>query len=250
MTEAGGLLLVDIGNSRVKWGWAGAGRIEPGEPFATPAAAPVFPDAWMDAPPPGQIVVANVAGEGVAAALRAWSEGRWRLSPRFVRAEAEGFGVANGYETPGKLGVDRWVALVGARRACAGPVCVADCGTAVTFDALDGAGRHLGGLIAPGLALMRGSLARGTRGLVLAGGEAQDGLARDTAAAIAAGTRQAAAGLVEHAFRAAARELGVAPSLLLTGGDAPDVAAALAVPCEVRPNLVLEGLLAIALGPP
>ncbi len=239
-------LLIDIGNSRVKWGWAKAGRIEPGEPFATPACPDAFAERWADAPPPAQVLVANVAGAGLAADLKAWTQKHWRLVPRFIRSEARGFGVTNGYASPEKLGVDRWAALVGARHACPGPVCVADCGTAITLDVLDGEGRHLGGLIAPGLGLMRGSLARGTSGLGLAEGEHPDRLARDTAAAIASGTRQAAAGLVEHGFRAAARLLGGEPRLLLTGGDAPNIAAELDIPGELRPDLVLEGLWVMA----
>lgn len=250
MAEAGGVLLIDIGNSRVKWGWARGGRIEVGEPFATQDVPVAFPASWNQMPPPEQVLVASVAAPGVAAELQAWTEWRWHLAPRFVRPQAEGSGVASGYDEPEKLGVDRWVALVGARHACAGPVCVADCGTAITFDALDAEGRHLGGLIAPGLALMRDSLARGTSGLLLAGGKAQHDLARDTVSAIASGTALAAAGLVERALRQATRQVGGEPRLLLTGGDAPSIANVLEVPSELRPALVLEGLFAIAQSQP
>lgn len=251
MSEAGGAtLLIDIGNSRVKWGWGRQGRVEAGEPFATQAGRAAFVRHWGKTPPPAHIVACNVAGADIAAELQAWAGQAWGLEPRFVRSEARGHGVSNGYEIPEKLGVDRWVALIGARRACPGPVCVADCGTAITVDAMDENGIHLGGVIAPGLALMRRALARGTSGLPEAQASRRQGLACDTATAIASGTLQAAAGLVERVFRETAHRLGHPPKLLLTGGDASELAGELGLPCEPRPGLVLEGLLVIAGNPP
>ena len=248
MVEPGTALLIDIGNSRVKWGWASRSRIEPGEPFATSASLDEFPRRWAGLPAPAQVVAANVAGAGIGDSLKAFTEQRWGLAPRFVHSQAQAFGISNGYTNPEKLGVYRWLALIGARQAGTGPWCVADCGTAITVDALDAEGRHLGGLIAPGLALMRAALARGTHALPLAGTDAEVGLARDTAAAIANGARQAAAGLVERAFRDTARRLGVAPRLLLTGGDAPVIGADLEISHDIKPQLVLEGLYVIAQG--
>jgi type III pantothenate kinase len=101
-------------------------------------------------------------------------------------------------------------------------------------------------LIAPGLSLMRESLARGTHGLNLAGGGSAGSFAQDTVAAIIGGTLQATAGLLERSFHTAERRLSEKPRLLLTGGDAPIIAAELNIPHQLRPDLVLEGLLAIA----
>jgi type III pantothenate kinase len=249
MADQGAALLIDIGNSRIKWAWARQGRIEPGEPFATRVGGEEFPRRFGAFPPPAQIAVANVAGAAIGDVLKAFAERQWGLAPQFAYSQARACGVVNGYDKPEKLGVDRWVGLIGARHATLGPCCVADCGTAITFDALDADGKHLGGLIAPGLSLMRTALAGGTHGLGLAEDAGQSRLARDTAAAIAAGTRQAAAGLIEHAVRETARRLGGEPRLLLTGGDAPAVGAGLVgLPYELKPELVLEGLLAIAQG--
>jgi type III pantothenate kinase len=246
MAESVAVLLIDIGNSRVKWGWGRAGRIEPGESFATLAASQGFNHYWDNAPPPAQVVVSNVAGAEIGTAVQAYTVKRWGLAPRLVSSSAQSCGVGNGYAFPEKLGVDRWLALIGARHLDHGPCCIADCGTALTFDALDGAGVHLGGLIAPGLGLMRAALARGTHGLALVEADGRSGLARDTAAAIVAGTRLAAAGLVERAYRESALRLGCQPRLLLTGGDAPSLGEELTMPFEFRPHLVLEGLFVIA----
>ncbi len=246
---AGSSLLVDVGNSRTKWGLGKNGRIEPGEPFATETFnnnAETLACCWQSALPPVQVLVANVAGAEIARCLEAWTQRHWGLAPQFIRSEAAGFGVRNAYLSPGKLGVDRWVALVGARHTRQGPICLADCGTAITVDAMDAEGKHLGGVIAPGLMLMRRSLVAGTSALPFAGVAFHDRLARETSAAIVSGTLQAAAGLLERCFREAAIRLGSETRLLLTGGDAQAIAPLLEIPFEVRSELVLEGLLMIA----
>ncbi len=242
-------LLIDIGNSRTKWGVAKNGRIESGEPFATQCfknKAATLGRCWQNVPPPAQVAVANVAGPDCATRLDAWTKRCWGLAPRFASPEAEGFGVRNAYFDPGKLGVDRWVALIGARHACPGPVCVADCGTAITVDAMDSEGVHLGGVIAPGLMMMRRSLVSGTSALPFAKEDFRGSFVRETAAAIGSGTLQAAAGLVERCYRETASKLGGDPRLLLTGGDALAIGPLLEMPFESRPDLVLEGLLIIA----
>jgi type III pantothenate kinase len=58
--------------------------------------------------------------------------------------------VTNGYEQPDRLGVDRWMALLGAAGMTASDCIVIDAGSAITIDLLRGDGRHLGGAILPG----------------------------------------------------------------------------------------------------
>lgn len=242
------VLLIDIGNSRVKWGRAGNGAVAPGVSFDThdPMALKRFLAELKVDPPPSQIMVSNVAGKEIAARLTDGCEEGLGVAPKFIRSQARGFGVVNAYQAPERLGVDRWAALIGARRLGAGPWCVADVGTAITWDVLDAEGRHLGGLIAPGLGLMRRSLIQGTSDLIAAAEVRRDRLARDTASCISCGARQAAAGLLERGFREAARRLGTPPGVLLTGGDAAEIAAELEIPHQSRPHLVLEGLWVMA----
>lgn len=241
------ILLVDIGNSRVKWGLASAGSLVTGTAFATASASlpDEFERCWGELPL-ARIWVANVAGPEIGLALQIWSQARYGFEPRFIRSEARANGVVNGYDVPERLGVDRWAALVAAREACAGPACVADCGTAITLDVLDGEGRHLGGMIAPGVELMRQALTGKALGLANIAAEYRGVLARDTGAAMASGSIQAAAGLIERGLAEAARRLGCAPALLLCGGDADTIAAEFGAPCQLKPDLVLEGLLVIA----
>jgi type III pantothenate kinase len=161
--------------------------------------------------------------------------------------------VRNAYREPWRLGVDRWVALLGAHAAYPGrALCIASVGTAITIDLLDARGRHRGGLIAPGPALMIDTLLDRTAGIrrragggaVAAELQAAPGVfwARDTRGALLAGARQAAAALISQAPRAARERLGSAPRLLVTGGGTAAIRSLLRPAARYEPDLVLHGL--------
>jgi type III pantothenate kinase len=248
-------LLVDIGNSRVKWGRLERdGRIVVGTPLTTDASmlGADLDRVWAGIERPPAIVVCNVAGAAVEAALAEWVLRHWTLGPQLIRTAREGFGVVNGYTEPGRLGVDRWVGLIGARAVFGVPACLIDCGTAVTVDLLDSQGRHRGGLIAPGLRLMTDALRRGTRGGGGIGGPAAGLTTRfwgqSTGEGLESGALQTAAGLVERAAQRARRDLGAEPTLVLTGGDASAISPLLSVPYRLAPTIVLQGLARFADG--
>lgn len=248
MSSKRAALLVDIGNSRIKWGLGKSGQVTSGPPVASNLA--VLTDEldrlWGALPAPLSVVASNVAGPEIGLCVRKWVARRWHLKLIFVQPEAEAYGVVNAYENPEKLGVDRWVCLVALRKSQPLPVCVADCGKAITLDVLDANGRHLGGLIAPGLTLMTEALSRRTQGLPLADGSYQGLLARDTSAAMLSGARHAAVGLIERTLHETGTLLGCVPSLALTGGDAETLAGELSLPYALVPDLVLQGLLIIS----
>lgn len=243
------LLLVDIGNSRIKWALASVGVLTSGGTFVRgddPSAG--LDRHWSEMAPPGAVHVANVAGPAVAERLADWVRARWGLSARFARAEASRGGVINGYDRPEELGVDRWLGLLGLHRHYPLPACLVDCGTAVTLDLLDADGRHRGGLIAPGLAAMRRSLRRDTHALgPVEGHPAPDAsLGRDTLSGMATGCVLACAGLVEKCVADIRRESGAPIGLVLSGGDAATVGRRLSIPCLVDETIVLRGLLLMA----
>lgn len=242
------LILADIGNSRVKWGRAEQDGLLPGEAFATDEAilAEHLDRCWGVLDVPDAVYVSNVAGAAVADRLSAWVKAAWGAPIRFARSEAAGCGVVNGYENPAQLGVDRWVGLIALHKYYPGPACLADCGTALTFDVLDAEGRHLGGLIAPGPALMRRALFKGTRGVGDVHGSAAEWLGRNTSSGVEGGVSRACAGLVEKAAREAATRLGRVPTLVLTGGDGEAIGRCLEFPYRFDGNLVLKGLLTLA----
>ncbi|MBA3565180.1 MAG: type III pantothenate kinase, partial [Gammaproteobacteria bacterium] len=165
----------------------------------------------------------------------------------FVVAEKQAFGVRNAYAEPAKLGADRWAAMIGAFTELGGPVSVVDAGTALTVDVVAGDGQHLGGLIAPGLELMCEFLRDRTSdiaALETAHAVGEPGmLADNTADALRNGALNALAGLVERAIAQAEalldREMRV---VVVTGGDADRILAAIRRPATYNPALVLQGL--------
>lgn len=236
------ILAIDAGNSRIKWGlhtdeaWRARGW--------TPTAQPQLEASWAGLPPPERIVASNVAGSAVAQALEAACR-LWPVSPRFIGAQAAQCGVSNGYADPRQLGSDRWAALITARHLFPGcDVLVVQAGTAVTIDTLAADGRFRGGLILPGLDLMLDALARNTAGLAPRRGKVA-AFPDNTADAMFSGAANAIAGAVERAYRALATQ----PVCLLSGGDMDILLPLLGMPAKTRDNLVLEGLLQIALEP-
>jgi len=206
---------------------------------------------WQNLERPARAVGVNVAGE--AARVRVEGQlARWRLPVEWLTATHEAGGVYNRYEVPSQLGPDRWASLVAARRRAVAAnesvprgCVVANVGTAVTIDALDGDGVFRGGLILPGIDLMLRALADNTAGLRTPPGSFREYPAT-TADALFSGAVQAASGAIEQ-MRRRVRGHGPEVTCYLAGGSAPDVAPHLAAPVEVVEHLVLEGVLVLAL---
>jgi type III pantothenate kinase len=237
------LLVVDAGNTRIKWGVrAGAG-------WQALAAVPTadhgrLADAWRRLPALDQAIASNVAGAEVAAALkRACDESRIPL--RIIRSQPAEMGVTNEYTEPSQLGSDRWAALIGAHHAAKGHKLVVNVGTALTVDGLTAQGRFVGGLIVPGPALMRRSLDRGTAGLRLTEGHVT-AFPRSTPDAITTGAVYACVGAVRQLADAMAREGSPPAAIILSGGGAGEIAGHLPIAPTIHENLVLEGLVLIA----
>lgn len=235
-------LLVDVGNSRMKWALKTGDRLRPGMPLPSNGGYFDFDRIWKNLEAPSRILVSNVLGEEFARRLSRWTVEHWSLSAEFVRSRVKECGVENAYLRPEQLGVDRWVCLLAARSLIKEPFCVVDCGTAMTADVVDSAGRHRGGVICPGLKLMQDSLVRGTSQLSFERVEPVTILGRDTSSGIHSGTLTAAAGMIEKLLNEVGHSLGCRPKLLLTGGDAQTVIARLGLECLHIPDLVLQGL--------
>lgn len=242
------MLLVDAGNTRVKWLlWdreaplARGGLVHRGLERSRLGGL-----LWGDLQPPERVVIANVAGPELGDALAAWIAGAWSLEPRFVATAAAGFGITNAYAVPRRLGVDRWVALVGAHALLPGvPCCVVDCGTAVTVDALTGSGEHLGGVILPGARLMRQALYADTSQIPPEQGQTTL-FGRDTQDCVWGGATYAVAAAVDRLTRQMTATLDEAAVSLLTGGDAEALLPYLESQYRLEPDLIFQGLLVMA----
>ena len=242
-------LLFDVGNTRLKWGVLENGHLKKtGSVTHDTLRESGFAVLTTHLPKQVDCVLAsNVAGQTFATRLAGVIGIHCNRDVHFAHAEKSGFGVTNSYRRPRRIGVDRWVALIAARAELASAVCVVDAGTAVTIDAMDKEGMHLGGLIIPGLALMATSLhvSTGEIPLVKAGRKsltAGDGLfANTTGGAIQNGALAAVAGAIDRSI-AALRRAGLRPKVMLTGGDASRILKELNGNVLHRPHLVLQGL--------
>ncbi len=243
------MLLLDIGNSRVKWRYMATGSsAERGatahDGHSLPTELDASGAAWTR---PDRVLAANVAGADMEQAVRRWARQRWNLDAEMVTVTRHRCGVTCGYENPTELGVDRWTALIGARDRHPGPVCVVDCGTAVTVDAVAEEGDHIGGAILPGTGLMRQSLATQTRALPNVTGAAEiEDLGRTTRQCILFGTSFAVASSVNGLRARVEARLGMDTRFFLTGGDADWLRRHLEGEYAVVPELVLDGLGVVA----
>lgn len=237
------LLLIDAGNTRIKWALAEPGA-QPGEWVAAGAVPHAelnhLPASWRQHKVT-RAIVANVAGAKlrdqlqlmIPAASVSWFVSRPHLD-----------GMRNNYRNPSQLGSDRFAAALGARALEPGKaLIVATCGTATTIDAISVDGVFLGGMILPGLGLMAASLAKNTAQLpqVEPGRTLPAGFADNTADAILSGCLAAQAGAIERACA-----LHGAAICIISGGAAPYVAPTLTVAHRLVDNIVLVGLHASA----
>lgn len=245
------LLLIDIGNTRIKWARLADGRI--GEQSAAVHANWTRDDFIQQVlntgPRAERVFIGNVGGKRMGDLAQAAITHEWRIEPRFVHSPATQAGLRNAYPEPAKLGVDRWLAMLGGRALEPRPLCVVSVGTAMTIDGLDANGQHLGGVIVPGPELMVSSLLKNTSDIAqrAANGQARDELFADnTLGAIQQGAVQALAALVERAQATLQTQLGEAPVLLLTGGASSRIQGAIHCPGREIPDLVLRGLAVVA----
>ncbi len=243
------VLLLDVGNSRLKWGVLDDDQIrrtghisqqkirEQGLAVLT-TRLPRRVDA---------VRASNVAGTSFGTRLSGVVGLHCNADIHFARSEKRGWGVTNSYRQPRRLGVDRWVAMIGAWAETESACLIVDAGTAVTLDAIDDSGMHLGGQIIPGVETMLGSLSLATSDIPLVrasskhvAGEIRM-FGRNTAAAVREGTQNAVAGAIERAIRTL-RSNGYDPTIILTGGGASRILGVLDEAPLHRPNLVLNGL--------
>jgi type III pantothenate kinase len=239
-------LFVDCGNSRIKWAvsdpaWRTGAFVHRAADMPT-----LLDEHWSALPRPARVVLSCVTDGGRRTALAGWIERRWARSAEFIEARAAACGVRNGYREPTRLGPDRWAALIGARAMTTEPVCVVDCGTAVTADAMNSAGEFLGGVIFPGLTLLRTSLAGGTAAVGAGDGDASTCQARSTADAVAAGVLHGCAGAIARFVEVHGKALGARMQVIVSGGDAATLMPLLPEGATAVPDLVLHGLQRLA----
>lgn len=233
-------ILIDCGNTRVKWAviedgqWRANGSSDYTDWSALEAQLSAGCACYVAS------VTSGAHEEQLMALLaRAGARATW------LAVAAEFDDVKNGYVNPAQLGVDRWMALIAARQRTRAPVLVVSAGTATTVDALSAEGVFLGGLIVPGVAMMRQALARETARIAETNGQ-WCAFPQTTADAVQSGIVAALCGAIQQQHARLAAASATPPRCLLTGGDAETLLPHLSVQAEHVPALVLEGIERVA----
>ena len=242
-------LLMDVGNTRIKWGVLDDGEIRRTGHIAQQRIRENGMQVLTTRLPRqvDEVFASNVAGASFATRLSGVVGMHCDCDVHFARTERSGWGVTNAYTQVRRMGVDRWVAMVGAWAEVQAACLVVDAGTAITLDAIDDEGKHLGGQIIAGVSTMADALASATSDIPAVKpapgrGEADLGMfARNTAAAVREGAQNAVAGAIDRAIRTL-QSNAYAPVVVLTGGDASRILNALCESPLHRPHLVLQGL--------
>lgn len=236
-------LLIDAGNTRLKWATLSASGIGPAQALDWRQLDPQC-SRW-DALP--AVEAAYLCSVAPAAATRhviqcCRNHQGWPLE--VIHTTAHRAGVSNGYQRPQELGADRWVTLIGAHHYADGPKCVVDLGSAATIDLISADGSHQGGLIAPGYRAMTHALHAAT-GLAVPDAAATRAPTpqRGTVAGIQSGALQALIGLIDATHRNFQHGRS---TLILTGGDAARVQPYLRAPVTAVPDLLFRGLAVLA----
>lgn len=243
------ILELDLGNTRAKWRIVKdcVEVVAQGVANLDDLLNGGLPSAWFLGVERARI--ASVLALGTESQLVGKIQSELQISPQLARSTASCCGVSNAYANPELLGVDRWLALIAAYKLRDEAVIVVDVGTALKVDAVDDAGRHLGGYIIPGPALMESALLQGTDRVRYDGGRPIESLAlgRDTRSCVQYGIAAALVGTVTVAIEQFKLSIRKQPHLCITGGSGAllkqllDDAGAPSVSSFVA-DLVLDGL--------
>ncbi len=245
MTQNGYWLLIDAGNSRIKWGWASQNNIVRVDSLDNQYIERDLSSILGEHAAPVMVLLANSAGDDRERQIQEILQNIWGISPQSVCSASQFGTLRNGYYRPEQLGVDRWLGMVAAWYKIQGEFCLVDCGTAVTIDLVDGSGHHQGGVIMPGLGMRSQEFAEKVQHLPsdqrnfsppVFGKSTEEGLRLDKD-----GSADAVSTLVDeilHQHKDAA--------LVLTGGDAELLQEGSHRQFQSEPNLVLEGLFMVA----
>ena len=144
------MIFLDCGNSQIKAQYFQANRLQASFACAYKADWNHHLSRWLEPFECAHAHLCSVLDGERQAELDACLARQFGVAVTHFSSEPQALGVTNGYERPGSLGVDRWMAMLGAAGMTASDCIVIDAGSAITVDLLCGDGRHLGGAILPG----------------------------------------------------------------------------------------------------
>ncbi|NBQ68053.1 MAG: type III pantothenate kinase [Nitrosomonadaceae bacterium] len=238
------LLIIDSGNSFVKWGlfdndlWLTQNSVSCDDISVLKTELSVLSE-------PHLIIISHVARDEIKNEICKIIS-HWSIQPIWHHSQSYQCGVLNGYSDPKQLGSDRWAALIAAwnieHKACL----VINAGTALTIDTLSDSGKFLGGIILPGFHLMLNSLYSGTQLKPNKSGVYQN-FPVNTQNAIHSGIIQSLVGAIDRMYDILSKQLThLSISCIISGGNSSLLCPFIKYPIKIIDNLVLEGLVVIA----
>jgi len=240
--------VVDVGNSAIRW--MPVDRSDPAGKvyWQHDTIITALDQAWGAVTTiPTDVICSCVAGDDFRQAMTQWCQQNWQIEPLYIRSPANGCGVENAYHIADHLGADRWAAIVAAHELYQQPVCIVDCGTAITIDVIEANGSHQGGLIFPGLNVMKTALLDHTD-IELEESESGNSrlFARNTADALGGGGLYTVIAALDRIVADVAVEMKRNLINVITGGDAESLIPLLSGDYDHHPDLVLDGLVKIS----
>ncbi|MET0066574.1 MAG: type III pantothenate kinase [Candidatus Thiodiazotropha sp.] len=237
-------LYVDLGNTAIKWASDQDLSAHQYHREIVDDLTSTLDRVWGDMPAPSQVFMASVRQTHLERLTSEWIENNWSAELFMSQSRDAENGLTNGYQRPGQLGVDRWLAMLAAWELSHSSVLVVDCGTATTLDAIDSRGQHLGGLILPGVKGFHRCLMNNTDLDVARAEGSIDVFATDTASAILSGAMLSHVCIIEKVLQ---QLQGIGKdqndvTCILTGGEAGLLEPHLRTPYQRVPDLVLQGL--------
>lgn len=243
------ILLIDIGNTRLKWATLEAGQLIPGGSllYKDIPTDDILWQNWAFPVAPEAVFISSVSSKGVVKAFKQTFLEHWAVEPIRIQSEEISCGVINAYDSPSKLGTDRWLGVIAAHALYEGPSVVIDLGTASTVDLVSETGQHLGGLIVPGLTMMKSSLMKSTAQVSLDEAELSSEswnslLAGNTLEAVEGGAIFATVSFIDRVVSELEAEMMTSLTRIITGGDCLSIEPLLEEDYHIEPNWILKGM--------
>lgn len=239
-------LLIDIGNSRIKWVYSVDGMLETANALVLSEKDfyETLETIWRGSDIPERVYISSVANEVIDEKITGKVKDIWDIEPVIAGVEPEFRGLKIAYRKTSQLGVDRWLALVASWLRYQAPVCVVSCGTAVTIDGISASGQHLGGLITPGIYLQQDLLNKNTGRINLdTENNFNLGLGSSTIECVNNGIVRSIVSLVDNVTDELLSQYGGTLSCIITGGYGERINTLLSGKFHYEPDLVLQGLM-------
>lgn len=232
-------LQLDVGNSRAKWRLVEHGQVLYRGCYSQEDQGSL--EALLGCTETlSRILISSVASDARERQLAELLRTQWGVQPEFARTPARSGDLQNSYKDPSRMGVDRWLAMLGARQRSTNRLCVVDAGSALTIDLVSPLGQHEGGYIIPGPTLMERALLLDTDRVRFAE-EVQYALSpgTSTAAAVRHGIAIAQVGSLAIALDQCGSQQ---PELIFCGGAGQLLMQLLGRGGAFCPDLIFEGL--------